>query len=259
MSMPPILFKYRNYSNEYNRKILFDFELFLASTTMFNDPYEGSIPFTYDPQDLTPENIFIKMRQLAIAENPDWSESQIQEYCFEGQQKNLLQDEAHIQEFNETNREDIDKTFGILSLTPKPLNYLMWSHYADSHKGFCIGFDTTLLYDVVNGSLGPVYYEDEVPKLRLFGDTFDFHSKQLATKSKVWEYEEEFRIVKSNASKETIKYPKEMIKQIYLGCKMEFEDKNKIINFAKDNGLDCHIIETSLNKEKFELKTLRVY
>src|ERR1035437_8762048 len=156
MTMPLILYKYRDYSNEYNRRTLFKFELFLASTSMFNDPYEGAIPFVYDPQDLTPENIFLKMRELSIAEHPEWKESQIQEYCYEGQQKNLLQDETHIEKFNETNRADIDKTFGIISLTPKPLNYLMWSHYADSHRGFCIGFDSKILYDVTKGALGPV-------------------------------------------------------------------------------------------------------
>lgn len=259
MTMPPILYKYRDYSNEYNRKTLFEFELFLASTSMFNDPYEGAIPFTYDPQDLTPENIFIKMRELAIAEHPDWTEGQIQEYCYEGQQKKLLQDDAHIEKFNETNRADIDKTFGILSLTPKPLNYLMWSHYANSHKGFCIGFDTDILYELTQGGLGPVTYDEELPKLRLFGDTLDFHRKQLATKSKVWEYEEEFRVVKSNAAKKTIKYPKEMIKRIFLGCQMDFKKKNEIVAFAKQNGINCEIIETSLDKEEFKLNTLRIY
>lgn len=53
--MPKIPYKYRDYKNNFNRSNLFEFELFLASTSMFNDPYEGSIPFSYDPIDLTPE------------------------------------------------------------------------------------------------------------------------------------------------------------------------------------------------------------
>lgn len=257
--MPKILYKYRDYCKDTNRKTLFDFELFLASTPMFNDPYEGTIPFSYDPQDLTPENIFLKMRELAYAKNPEWSESQIQSYCFEGQQKNLLHDEDFREKFDESIREKIENDFGIISLAPNPFNYLMWSHYANCHKGFCIGFDRDILNETVQGSLGPVNYDNDIPKFRLFEDIPDFLIKLLGTKSKVWEYEEEYRIIKMNASKQIIKYPKEMIKEIFLGCKMELKNRKEIIDFVKKNSIECQIIETSLNKEKFMLDTLRIY
>ncbi|MCX6230864.1 MAG: DUF2971 domain-containing protein [Bacteroidetes bacterium] len=257
--MPKILYKYRDYKNTFNRRTLFELELFLATTSMFNDPYEGSIPFIYDPIDLTPENIFLKMRQLAIMEHPNWKEAEIQKYCFEGQSKNLLNDDKHIEQFNEQNRKDIDNTFGIFSMTIHPLNYLMWSHYGNSHTGFCLGFDSAILYETVGGSLGPVHYDTEVPKLRLFGDIYDFHLKQLATKSEIWKYEDEYRIVKSNAARQIITYPKEMIKQIYLGFKMSLSQKYKIIDFAKTNNIDCQIFEISLDKTTFKLNNLRIY
>lgn len=79
--VPSILYKYRDYQNEWNYRTLFNLEIYLPSTSQFNDPYEGSIPFTYDPEDITPENIFKKLRALAIEKHPDWDEKQIQEYC----------------------------------------------------------------------------------------------------------------------------------------------------------------------------------
>src|SRR3990172_9979437 len=36
----------------------------------------------------------------------------------------------------------VSKYFVILSLSRIPDNVLMWSHYADSHRGFLIGFDS---------------------------------------------------------------------------------------------------------------------
>ncbi len=258
-NIPNILYKYRDYTNKFNRKTLFEFELFLASTSMFNDPYEGSIPFTYDPEDLTPENIFLKLRQLAIFAHPDWKEAEIQQYCFEGQTKDLLNDEDYVEKFNEQNRIEIDKTFGIFSMTIHPLNYLMWSHYGNSHNGFCLGFDKTLLFETVGGGLGPVHYESEVPKLKLFGDAYDFQIKQLATKSKVWSYEDEYRIVKSNAAKQIITYPKEMIKQIFLGVKLPLIEKTRIIDFVKKNSIDCEVYELLLDKIIFKLNPLRIY
>jgi hypothetical protein len=66
---------------------------------------------------------------------------------------------------------------------------LQWSHYADRHKGICLGFD-------VSGGqekFGRVAYViDRFPfpeKLDV-----DFSWKLLTTKSKDWEYEKEWRI-----------------------------------------------------------------
>jgi len=257
--IPDILFKYRDYSNKFNRKTLFEFEVFLSSTSMFNDPYEGTIPFTYEPSDLTDTNIFLKLREIAQKTHPEWTETQIHEYCYEGQKKELLKDEAHIERENEKNIEEIDKLFGILSLSRNPLNYLMWSHYANKHKGFCIGFDKFILFELIGGSLGPVVYSETLPKLRLFEDIVEFQSKQLGTKSKDWDYEEEYRVIKIYAARKTFNYPKEMIKEIYLGYKMEHIEKMEIIDFVKTNKIDCIVYDLSLDKEIFRLNQLRIY
>lgn len=37
--------------------------------------------------------------------------------------------------------ENVNNNIGILSLTKKWNNTLMWAHYTDSHKGLCVGFD----------------------------------------------------------------------------------------------------------------------
>ena len=257
--IPNILYKYRDYSNEFNKKTLFNFEIFLSSTKMFNDPYEGSIPFEYDPKELTEENIYLKLRSVAKQNYPDWDERKLQEFCYENHQKGLIFDEEHKNIINRKNKKYIENIFGILSLTGFPLNYLMWSHYAKSHTGFCIGFDKFGLYETIKGSLGAVNYANNVPRLKLFEDIGAYHVKQLSTKSKVWEYEGEYRIVKPNAANAVIKYPKELIRNIYLGCNMALEKKNNIIEFVTSNKIECEIYELSLNKEKFKLNYLRIY
>ncbi len=257
--MPKTLFKYRDYTNEYNRKTLFDFEIYLASTATFNDPYEGDIPFRYEPKELTEENIFRKFRELAYEEHPDWSEEEIHEFCYNAQQKDLLNDEAHIEQRNKINKKDIENTFGILSLTPNPMNYLMWSHYANSHTGYCIGFDSKLLFDEIGGALVKVKYETELPKLKLFEDIREFQQKLLATKMKDWEYEDEYRLININPPSRIVTYSKEMIKEIFLGCNMPLENKNKIIEFVKSNAIDCQVFDLSLDKTVFKLSPLNIY
>lgn len=257
--IPSILYKYRDYQNEWNYRTLFDFEIYLPSASQFNDPYEGSIPFTYDPEDLTPANIFKKLRALAIETHPDWDEGQIQEHCYEAQKKDLVNDPHHADLMKKQHKEDIERRMGILSLTKKPLNYLMWSHYGNCHKGYCIGFDSSILKRTVKGSIYKVEYGKKIPKLKLFEDIRDFTIKQLATKFEDWAYEKEYRLIKIDAAKKNFKYPKEMIRKIYLGVKMCQTNKNHIIEFVKENEIECEIFELSLDEEDFQLNQLRIY
>lgn len=94
--------------------------------------------------------------------------------------------------FNEKSNELI----GVLCLTEQKDNLLMWSHYADSHRGFCVKFDTSDSYfDARRGArdefyhLREVKYLSERPKKAL--------SKMsgidlLLAKSDVWAYEKEW-------------------------------------------------------------------
>lgn len=51
-----------------------------------------------------------------------------------------LESDGMKEYFQDTLQKDMNSRFGLLCLTEKPDNELMWSHYADSHKGFAIGF-----------------------------------------------------------------------------------------------------------------------
>lgn len=89
--------------------------------------------------------------------------------------------------------------FGIVSLSKNFNDLLMWSHYADSHKGVMLEFDldeiheTTRLYsDKIEDS---VNYSD----LRAFKGAFkslnEVRRYYFLTKSMPWKIEEEYRLV----------------------------------------------------------------
>lgn len=255
---PEILYKYRDFSNSNHRRILFNYEIYLPSASMFNDPYEGSIPFEYKKEEITPDRLYLKMRELTKFQYPHWTEQQVEMHCWEAKEKDLLNDPNHIDKMREQNKELIDKTFGILSLTSNPLNYLMWSHYSNSHRGFCIGFNRIKLFDKI-GIMGPVVYKKEIPKMGLFGDPLEFYINLLSTKSDVWEYEEEYRFVKSDAARSIVKYDKSLIEKIVLGCKMEHNEKLEIINFVRAEEIPCKISELKLNLETFKLDETIIY
>lgn len=255
---PRILYKYRSY-NENTTKILTDGELFMPSISKFNDPFEGAIPYIYDPAELTSDNIFLAMYKSAKEQHPDWIESEIHEYVYKHQKYKLLFDQAHLDKQLEETRKDVDDKFGILCLTIHRNNFLMWSHYADNHKGLCIGFDTQTLYDKIQGTLGKMEYQEELPTKHLQDNVFTFLQRLLFVKSRVWEYEDEYRFVKMGLSNQVIKIPLNAIKEVVLGCRMAFEDKNKVIDIIKKYIPSCEIFDTLLSKTKFELVVNRIY
>lgn len=95
------------------------------------------------------------------------------------------------------------KAVGVLSLARHCDVPLMWSHYCNQHKGIVIGFDVTkgLLLAKPNREnpdafcdVGPIDYQLE--RYRFPGRTtgrFDF----MFVKDSCWEYEQEWRIIRS--------------------------------------------------------------
>ena len=78
-------------------------------------------------------------------------------------------------------------------------NPLMWSHYANHHRGICLGFSLDRvespfpLFPIINQ--GPVNYPKENNIVNYLSDK-ELGIKQLfLTKSAHWEYEQEFRIL----------------------------------------------------------------
>ena len=88
---------------------------------------------------------------------------------------------------------------GIVCLSAHPDGVLMWSHYADGHKGVAIRFKMDPKHLVLLPVLCffvEVTYTDLFPRLNFFDcDTFDFACSVFGTKAKAWQHEGEWRIV----------------------------------------------------------------
>ena len=121
-------------------------------------------------------------------------------------------------------------------------NRLMWSHYADSHKGFCIEYDYNNLTEDEMALLPlPIVYSKERPLLpwkAALENTPENISEATAqiilgllTKDDEWRYENEWRILVSSKGPTEFKMPK--ISCIYLGVAISDENKAKILEIAK--------------------------
>lgn len=180
-----------------------------------------------------------------------------------------------------------DKTW-LCSLSKNYDSLLMWSYY-NCHKGVCIGIDlekadkylSRILGTVILGYLKfEVKYRDIIEKPDFFKRKEDLWAYQLSTKGKVWEREQEVRLVIVDPSRVTPYYvPKEFDKKeivdykeirfvpkigrecfnsVYLGVNIDDDTKTQIINTAKGQNPEFKIYQMKADANAFRLQTEQI-
>ena len=81
--VPDVLYKYRDRNDDYHKRLLENKKLYFSAIDQFNDPFDGSIPYRYEPKQLTEENIFLKYYEMTKREYPDWKDDQIHSHCYQ--------------------------------------------------------------------------------------------------------------------------------------------------------------------------------
>ncbi|MGF1878209.1 DUF2971 domain-containing protein [Photobacterium frigidiphilum] len=156
-------------------------------------------------------------------------------------------------------------------LTDNPTNNLMWSHYANSHNGFCIEWDANQLKPE------KVQYQEKLPSLdilELIESTIGLRSEEelgiqawhaLKVKLSEWEYEQEYRfnlgknakhlIAKDFGNFALVESQPEWIKSIVFGYRMPEETRN-YIRSKLDNNMIFKEIVIAPNKNHLRLQLL---
>lgn len=149
-----------------------------------------------------------------------------------------------------------EEMIGILCLTESPANLLMWAHYADSHQGFVIEFDSDAPF--FDQRLGPsdefrhlrkVVYDDQRPSMVL-SEVADF--SPFLTKGLDWSYEAEWRMMLPLAAATKVigegptaihlfEYPREAIQSVIFGCRMSDSKQEEILKLLNDNDEFKHV------------------
>lgn len=164
----------------------------------------------------------------------------------------------------------------ILSLSEEKNNLLMWSHYADSHRGFVIGFDST-----------HPFFNQEKPRTMTRLEKVNYSANRLVvptleecmredlqeriyittflTKSDRWAYEHELRMVAQPKAADKIikvdggadiylyKFPSHCLKEVIMGHLMPDALKDEIANIVTTQYPDAELYVTLLNETKFDL------
>lgn len=216
----------------YSIKNLEDQIIYLSRVTDFNDPFDTNMS-------LPDEEIFsIISQELPIPNEPN---DEIMKLIHSYKEKHWAELEAKLTS---------DKAYYVSCFSSEPDNILMWSHYADKHKGFCIEYNLRKSTDYAFlVSLLPVIYSSHRPTIPrgLVTTLFDVSKREESTealicaaltKSKAWEYEKEWRFTYYDSTNRfsNRKFPIDCISKVILGCKTAPQYKDEIKGICKSKG-----------------------
>ena len=114
---------------------------------------------------------------------------------------------------------------------------LMWAHYTNSHKGFCIKYTLDDNVAIRDDAAHIFLAIEEINYISQIDLTADLQMKEaLLVKSKEWEYEHEVRAILFNPNEKkmvtVVKAPK--MSAIYLGLRCSSSDRQKMIEALRE-------------------------
>jgi hypothetical protein len=224
------LYKYRALDTkiriEQVHDIIVNHRLYCAPADSFNDPFEFKMQISLD----APEQIKTEMaiKQLRI-KHPDFTLEKV---------RTLAQ--AFLDECERNGHDRIKQRilndYGIVSFTGILQNILMWSHYADGHKGICIEFCySNKVHLDFFAKAHTVNYSKITPVINPFTEDMLTIGKKLLSKSIDWRYEQEYRIIELNRNQnQYYEFEPTLMSKIYLGLRISEENIQKIKSFVSE-------------------------
>lgn len=197
---PSVLYKYRALHPQASRKITLDAltrnEVYFSRPSDFNDPFEGQCSISLTGQD--------RGRWTALEEYDDF-------------------------ELIEAHRERSREALRVFCLSERKDSLMMWSHYSNSHRGICLGFDASSEGEWF-GLASPVRYLDRLPRIEFEQDSDrgSVYYASALSKSSDWSYEKEWRVA-DYQPRALRAYPGELLLEVLLGCEMSEHDRLEVL------------------------------
>ncbi len=276
------IFKFRS-GNENDIEALSSDFIWFADIESLNDPYEGYARFNSDDvSDSLREHFLENVYSLEPREDMAPHEEVAQKKVALGTDFADYIDSKAIESVRNYYKEHRDD-YKVLSVSlqkdshdfPAPLNnMLMWSHYANGFKGFCIEFDAELLVNTIvdrnSAQIGTskIQYaiDGKLPTVNL--KTFmeasisgDLNSSfeiltSFTKKEQSWSYENELRLISEIRGKHY--YDSECVKAVYIAEKMPLEVRQTLLSIITNKPNQIDVFEVRLHPEEYKFGFFRI-
>jgi hypothetical protein len=169
---------------QWARNIFAKHELFFPSPKTFNDPFDCKVPALEALPKRQREEFIGNFVRLNL---PTASRSEKRRVG------KKLSTKSAFAKTTESLQSNVDAS-GVLCLSECHDDILIWSHYADSHRGICLEFKAT--NTALFGEAQRVEYAETYTNFPLLGRDTEQIQRVLLTKSSHWKYEKEWRTIR---------------------------------------------------------------
>lgn len=263
-----LLYKFQNV-NINSLSALSNQDVWFANQKSFNDPFEG----VHKLEESCNDSELINLGVTSIVESKGLSHSEALEIVtgvFNEKPESFRKDMiAFAYEINQKLWE-YAKACGVLSLSSDipgdershVCNMLMWSHYGDALRGFCLQFNGPELYESLSElnedskfAWAKMDYDTNPRTIRLASgadyNSFDY-LKALQIKHEQWLYECELRIFSNGVGLK--RFSKEALRAVYIGEKMPLNEEYLLIEIVKRQYPNADIFKVKLESDSFAIR-----
>lgn len=254
------LYRYSSYSSKFRDRhacLLKDGWLYHSKPEVFNDPFDCQYHLRWPNTNFDSEELrgYLDDVELLSGLNLGNVDEEVRLKAMSNLKNESLKKKVELALKAEYSK------VRVCCFTSSHINQLFWSHYADSHKGYCVKFAVTSNPKSVISSARRINYTDDYPTL-----TFPLFTKlaklisPFFVKSTNWAYEGEYRSIFNSEWKlqlenngEALKLSNDEITDIYFGAKMSPEDKADIIELCEQGPFAPKFWDTKVHAKRFEL------
>jgi hypothetical protein len=244
-----VFYKYRP-ADDFTIALLEKQEIKFSLAEEYNDPFDSKLIINVDSGT---DRILQRLEDTPIDESKK-----------QNIRKRIKSGEINNDEYMKAAYQAAKGTIMSSCFAGNPENILLWSHYADSHKGICVGIRDcsstdipAMKFDVKSCCTDPngphadglflvykVNYSDSgIVEWNLFNNDIKVFIDAHRNKAKCWEYEDEYRLIIPRGSFKTniLPFDSRFVVEIYLGCCIEAGYRKKVEQIIKANYLDMGI------------------
>ena len=234
MDLHKVIYKYRDWSNNYHKSIITKREVYFANPNSFEDLLDCKLPIKYSG--LSEQSILNVCLYNSKLYYPKRTREQHLESAKKCYTETFFENINQMDQFQLKMLEKYNDQIGILSLTANVKNLQMWEKYSNNHKGFAVGFNPIIMFKHFAAG-GPITYYDTLPIIRpvpihTYDEQRDY---QIFSKLSKWSFEEEYRthIFINNKlpnGGRTIQIPSKAYTEIIIGADMPERQVEDLFN-----------------------------
>ncbi|WP_029935166.1 DUF2971 domain-containing protein [Thiomicrospira pelophila] len=250
------LYRYTPHTNEHRDEVILNAQLWFTKPENFNDPLDSRLDYRQEYSQAEIKYFWGGFLQ-SKPDHPQTIDEIMQRW---GSNERFVDQQNLI--FNQFRSQ-----MGVCCFSVSPYNILMWSHYANNHKGIVYEFEPDLFLGSTTASfkghpLKVDYAENneyELLSYALVGKPKQeqFVTEQL-TKATDWAYEQEYRFIDLNGNGNKT-FKKESLKTIIVGAKTPESEIARIQNLCRQNGFG-HVAfkQAKFKTGKFEIELVNI-